>query len=126
MSAKRTKDFYDRYFDAFVSGQLEAVVACFHTPCLFSVGDTVLVADSSAVVSHLMGQAMQNFKDRGIAHSEVIKPVITEHQANLMSFTCEIARSKSDGTLVEKVSATYLIQSIGGTPKFVTFATCPA
>jgi len=89
---------------------MDKVVNYFHIPCLFSVEDTVLAVDSPETVQQLMSHAMQSFKERGIAHSKVVDPVITAHQESLLSYSCGIVRSKEDGAMVKKFRVTALIQ----------------
>jgi len=112
--------FYDRYLDTFHGGNAKALVAFYHTPCLFVTGDGVMLLSDEKQVQRSFEQVIQGLKLKDYDHSTVSDVQIRILGEKTAMFSGLVVRYTRDGGELERLGATYTLQRVNATWKFVT------
>lgn len=102
--------FYDRYLDAFHTGNAAAVAPFYRAPCLFIADQGVTLLETGAEIERLFGQVIVGLRERNYARSEVRDVQIKELSDRLALFSGLAVRYTMTGEELERLSATYTLR----------------
>lgn len=102
--------FYDRYLDAFHTGNAAAVAPFYRAPCLFIADQGVTLLETDAEIERLFGQVIAGLRERNYARSEVRDVQIKELSDRLALFSGLAVRYTAPGEELERLSATYTLR----------------
>ena len=112
--------FYDHYLDTFHGGDAKALVAFYHTPCLFVTVDGVTLLSDEMQVQQSFEQVIQGLKLKDYDHSTVSDVQIRLLGQKTAMFSGLGVRYTRDGAELERLGATYTLQRVNTAWKFVT------
>ena len=102
--------FYDRYLDAFHTGNAAAVAPFYRAPCLFIADQDVTLLETDAEIEHLFRHVIAGLRERNYARSEVRDVQIKELSDRLALFSGLAVRYTAPGEELERLSATYTLR----------------
>ena len=102
--------FYDRYLEAFHTGNAAAVAPFYRVPCLFIADQGVTLLETDAEIERLFGQVIAGLRERNYARSKVRNVQIKDLSARLALFSGLAVRYTMTGEELERLSATYTLR----------------
>ena len=102
--------FYDRYLEAFHTGNAAAVAPFYRAPCLFIADQGVTLLETDAEIERLFGQVIAGLRERNYARSEVRDVQIKQLSDRLALFSGLAVRYITTGEELERLSATYTLR----------------
>jgi len=98
------------YYRAFSSLDVQAILPYFHEPCMIIGPQGVFAASNRSVVATAFAPAMNALKARGFGRSELsIREIKTLSPTSILA-TGVAVRYKVDGSVLERVGVTYVLQ----------------
>ena len=117
------KQFYASYLDAFHTGEAQAMVPFYHTPCLFIADQGVTLLSSEAAIEKLFAQIIQDLKGRNYGRSEVTNIQIKEMTDRSALLSGLAVRYTKTGEELERLGATYTLRKTGDNWQIVSVVT---
>ncbi len=97
------------YYSAFSTLEIQAILPCFHEPCMLISPQSVFVASSSAVLAMAIAPVMDGLRARGYGRSELSIRRLQSLSATAILAIGVALRYKLDGQELERVGVTYVL-----------------
>ena len=114
------------YVEAFSRGDLSTVVQHCNVPFVVIRPQDVRVLPTTADVEKSYGAALQNLKERGYSHSELLEVHVRLLGATVALVSSVFKRYKTDGSELATLGATYLLRKTDGGWKIAVVTGHPA
>ena len=95
------------YADAFARGDLSAVVACIHAPCMYIRPGGVVVFPDQDVASEALSVGMEKMQARGYHHTEFIGLTSRALSSELASVSGTLVHVDARGRGINREAFTY-------------------
>ena len=115
---------YRAYFTVFQMGNPRAITPYYHTPSVFISAEGTFVLPNVQEAEQFFGAMVYNLRKRGYARSLLTKVTVKQLSDELALVHARGDRFRSDGELLEHLSALYTFRKVDDTWRIATATLC--
>ncbi|HTG94661.1 MAG TPA: nuclear transport factor 2 family protein [Pyrinomonadaceae bacterium] len=106
-------EFLNKYYQTFSTLNVESIAPFFHEPCLFVSPQGVIAAPTHDVLKEVFKTIAKDLLSKGYGRSELTQLNVERMSATAMLATGVAVRFTADGSELERVGVTYILQKSG-------------
>jgi len=106
-------EFLNKYYQTFSTLNVESIAPFFHEPCLFVSPQGVIAAPTHDVLKEVFRTIAKDLLSKGYGRSELTQLNVSRMSATAMLATGVAVRFTADGSELERVGVTYILQKSG-------------
>ena len=106
-------EFLNKYYQTFSTLNVESIAPFFHEPCLFVSPQGVIAAPTHDVLKEVFKTIAKDLLSKGYGRSELTLLNVERMSATAMLATGVAVRFTADGSELERVGLTYILQKSG-------------
>jgi len=106
-------EFLNKYYQTFSTLNVESIAPFFHEPCLFVSPQGVIAAPTHDVLKEVFRTIAKDLLSKGYGRSELTQLNVERMSATAMLATGVAVRFTADGSELERVGVTYILQKSG-------------
>jgi len=106
-------EFLNKYYQTFSTLNVESIAPFFHEPCLFVSPQGVIAAPTHDVLKEVFKTIAKDLLSKGYGRSELTQLNVERMSATAMLATGVAVRFTADGSELERVGLTYILQKSG-------------
>jgi ketosteroid isomerase-like protein len=103
-------EFLNTYYRTFSTLNVESIAPFFHEPCLFMSPQGVMATPTHDAVKEVFKTIAKDLLSKGYGRSELTQLNVERMSATAMLATGVAVRFTADGTELERVGVTYILQ----------------
>lgn len=106
-------EFLNTYYRTFSTLNVESIAPFFHEPCLFVSPQGVMAVPTHDAVKEVFKTIAKDLLSKGYGRSDLTQLNVERMSASAMLATGVAVRFTADGTELERVGVTYILQKSG-------------